>query len=165
VLDAPWQRCCVHFVRNMHGHCRPAQRGMVSAALREVFNAPDGKEGRQRVGAVLERLAPQAPKVCELLEAAEEDLLAFYAFPGAHWSKLRSPNPLERVNHEIGRRSDVVGIFPNDASAIRLAGAVLIEQNDECWSHAATSPKSRCARSSGHPTPTKATISTTLRRR
>jgi putative transposase len=131
VLDAPWQRCCVHFVRNMHGHCRPAQRGMVSAALREVFNAPDGDEARQRVGAVLERLGPQAPKVCELLEAAEEDLLAFFAFPAAHWSKLRSTNPLERVNREIGRRSDVVGIFPNDASAIRLAGAVLIEQNDE----------------------------------
>jgi putative transposase len=131
VLDAPWQRCCVHFVRNMHGHCRPAQRGMVSAALREVFNAPDGTEARARVGAVLERLGPQAPKVCELLEGAEEDLLAFYAFPAAHWSKLRSTNPLERVNREIGRRSDVVGIFPNDASAIRLAGAVLIEQNDE----------------------------------
>ena len=131
VLDAPWQRCCVHFVRNMHGHCRPAQRGMVSAGLREVFNAPDGTEARQRIGAVLERLGPQAPKVCELLEAAEEDLLAFFAFPAAHWSKLRSTNPLERVNREIGRRSDVVGIFPNDASAIRLAGAVLIEQNDE----------------------------------
>jgi transposase-like protein len=111
VLDAPWQRCCVHFVRNMHGHCRPAQRGMVSAALREVFNAPDGTEARARITAVLERLGPQAPKVCELLEAAEDDLLAFFAFPAAHWSKLRSTNPLERVNREIGRRSDVVGIF------------------------------------------------------
>jgi putative transposase len=75
VLDAPWQRCCVHFVRNMHGHCRPAQRGMVSAALREVFNAPDDSEARRRVGALIDRLGSQVPKVCELLEAAEEDLL------------------------------------------------------------------------------------------
>ena len=121
----------VHFVRNMHGHCRPAQRGLVSAALREVFNAHDQAEAKRRVGEVLDRLAEQVPKVCELLEAAEEDLLAFYAFPAAHWSKLRSTNPLERVNREIGRRSDVVGIFPNDASALRLSGAILIEQNDE----------------------------------
>jgi putative transposase len=131
VLDAPWQRCTVHFVRNMHGHCRPSQRGLVSAALREVFNATDRDEARRRVGDVIERLTPIAPKVAELLEAAEEDLLAFYAFPTAHWSKLRSTNPLERVNREIGRRSDVVGIFPNDASALRLTGALLIEQNDE----------------------------------
>ena len=71
------------------------------------------------------------PKVAELLEGAEEDLLAFYRFPAAHWSKLRSTNPLERVNREVGRRSDVVGIFPDDASVIRLVGALLIEQNDE----------------------------------
>jgi putative transposase len=131
VLDAPWQRCCVHFVRNMHGHCRPAQRGLVSAALREVFNATDRAEAGRRLTDVLARLASIAPKVCQLLEAAEEDLLAFMAFPPEHWSKLRSTNPLERVNREIGRRSDVVGIFPNDTSAIRLAGALLIEQNDE----------------------------------
>ena len=131
VLDAPWQRCTVHFVRNMHGHCRRSERGLISAGLREVFQAGDGQEARRRVGELLDRLAPVAPKVCELLEAAEEDLLAFYAFPKAHRSKLRSTNPLERVNKEIGRRSDVVGIFPNDASAIRLCGAVLVEQNDE----------------------------------
>ena len=131
VLNAPWQRCCVHFVRNMHGHCRPSQRGMISAALREVFQAESAEQARTHLGDVLERLQSVAPKVCELLEAAEPDLLQFMAFPTAHWSKLRSTNPLERVNREIGRRSDVVGIFPNDLSAIRLAGAVLIEQNDE----------------------------------
>jgi putative transposase len=131
VLACPWQRCTVHFVRNMHQHCRPSQRGLVSAALRELFQAEDGAQARERMGQVIERLEPTVAKVCRLLEDAEEDLLAFYAFPASHWSKLRSTNPLERVNREIGRRSDVVGIFPTDASAIRLAGALLIEQNDE----------------------------------
>jgi transposase-like protein len=131
VLACPWQRCTVHFVRNMHQHCRPAQRSLVSAALREVFNADSREQARERLSELLERLAPAVPKVCALLEQAEEDLLAFYAFPAGHRSKLRSTNPLERVNREIGRRSDVVGIFPNDRSAIRLAGALLIEQNDE----------------------------------
>jgi putative transposase len=115
----------------MHQHCRPSQRGLVSAALRELFQAEDGEQARERTGQVIERLEPIVPKVCRLLEEAEADLLAFYAFPSEHWPKLRSTNPLERVNREIGRRSDVVGIFPNDASAIRLAGALLIEQNDE----------------------------------
>ncbi|MDQ3102359.1 MAG: transposase, partial [Actinomycetota bacterium] len=78
-----------------------------------------------------DRFRDPLPKISELLEAAEEDLLAFYRFPRSHWSKLRSTNPLERLNKEIGRRSDVVGIFPNDASALRLVGAMLIEQNDE----------------------------------
>jgi putative transposase len=96
-----------------------------------VFNADSQEQARERVGHVLERLASVAPKVCELLEAAEEDLIAFYAFPAEHWTKLRSTNPLGRVNKEIGRRTDVVGIFPNDAAVIRLAGALLSEQNDE----------------------------------
>ncbi len=131
ILACPWQRCTVHFVRDMHRHCRPAQRGMVSAALREIFNAEDRSAARERAGAVIERLAGPAPRVAELLLGAEEDLVAFYAFPAVHWSKLRSTNPLERVNREIGRRADVIGIFPNDASALRLSGALLIEQNDE----------------------------------
>ncbi len=76
-------------------------------------------------------LEPLAPKVARLLLDAEADLLAFYALPREHWSKLRSTNPLERVNREIGRRTDVVGIFPNDAALIRLAGSMLVEQNDE----------------------------------
>jgi len=131
VLACPWQRCTVHFVRDMLRHCRPAQRGMVLAALRELFNADSHRQATDRCGDVIARLAVPAAKVAQLLEAAEEDLLGFYAFPAGHWPKLRSTNPLERVNREIGRRCDVVGIFPNDQSAIRLAGALLIEQNDE----------------------------------
>jgi putative transposase len=131
VLGCPWQRCTVHFTRDMVMHCRRDQRGLVAAALREVFNAESLKQARERVGQVLERLALTAPKVCELLEAAEEDLIAFYTFPAEHQTKIRSTNPLERVNKEIGRRTDVVGIFPNDHAVIRLAGALLSEQNDE----------------------------------
>jgi putative transposase len=131
VLGCPWQRCTVHFIRNMHGHCKKGQRNMVAAALREVFNAEDLTDAKERSASVIERLSGSVPKVAALLAEAEEDLLAFYRFPAAHWSKLRSTNNIERVNKEIARRSDVVGIFPNDRSVIRLVGALLIEQNDE----------------------------------
>jgi putative transposase len=131
VLGCPWQRCTVHFTRDMVMHCRREQRGLIAAALREIFNAEGYEQAKQRVTNVLERLGAVAAKVCELLEGAEEDLIAFYSFPPEHWTKLRSTNPLERVNKEIGRRTDVVGIFPNDQAVIRLAGALLSEQNDE----------------------------------
>ena len=97
---------------------------MVGAALREVFNAENLTDSNERASSVIERLTPTVPKVAELLTEAEEDLLAFYRFPQARWSTLRSTN-------NIARRSDVVGIFPNDQAVIRLIGALLIEQNDE----------------------------------
>jgi transposase-like protein len=131
VLGSPWQRCSVHFLRNMLGHCAKSQQPMISAAIRGIFTAGSGQEARERLTEVVERLEPIAPKVAQLVLNAESDLLGFYALPREHWSKLRSTNPLERVNREIGRRTDVVGIFPNDAALIRLAGAMLIEQNDE----------------------------------
>jgi putative transposase len=131
VLGCPWQRCTVHFLRNMLGHCAKSQQPMISAAIRGIFQASSDQEARERLAEVVERLQPTAPKVAQLLLDAESDLLGFYALPREHWTKLRSTNPLERVNREIGRRTDVVGIFPNDASLIRLAGAMLIEQNDE----------------------------------
>jgi putative transposase len=126
VLGCSWQRCSVHFLREALGHVRKDQQGMVAALLRAIFNADSGDTARELVGDALERLRKPLPKV-----AAEEDLLAFYGFPTDHWAKLRSTNPLERVNREIGRRTDVVGIFPNDRSLIRLAASIVIEQNDE----------------------------------
>src|SRR3954451_23718089 len=131
VFGCRWQRCTVHFVRNMLGHCAKSQQPMISAAIRGIFQAASGQEARERLAEVLERLEPVAPKVAQLVLDAEADLLGFYALPREHWSKLRSTNPLERVNREIGRRTDVVGIFPNDAALIRLAGMLLVEQNDE----------------------------------
>jgi putative transposase len=130
-LDCPWQRCTVHFLRETLGHVRKDQQGMVAALLRPIFNADDRDGARQLVSDALERLEKPLPKVATLLADAEEDLLAFYRFPFMHWPKLRSTNPLERVNREIGRRTDVVGIFPNDKALIRLAASVIIEQNDE----------------------------------
>jgi putative transposase len=131
VLGCPWQRCSVHFLREALGHVRKDQQGMVAALLRPIFNAETGQLARELVGDALDRLQKPLPKVAALLEAAEDDLLAFYAFPADHWTKLRSTNPLERVNREIGRRTDVVGIFPNDRALLRLAASIVIEQNDE----------------------------------
>lgn len=131
VLGVPWQRCTVHFLRDMLGHVQKQQQQMVGAAIRQVFAAPSREEARSILTDVVARLERVAPKVAQLLEDAEPDLLAFLDFPSEHRSKLRSTNPLERVNREIGRRSDVVGIYPNDAALIRLASSLLVEQNDE----------------------------------
>jgi putative transposase len=131
VLGCPWQRCTVHFLRDMQGHVHRSQQQMVAAAIRQVFAADELGEARSRLAGVVATLEAAAPKVALLLEAAEEELLAFMSFPREHWTKLRSTNPLERLNKEIARRSDVVGIYPNDESLVRLAGALLIEQNDE----------------------------------
>jgi Transposase, Mutator family len=121
----------VHFLRDMLGHVHKTQQPMIAAAIRGIFQATSLAEARARLAEVVDKLATTAPKVATLLEAAEAELLAFYELPSEHWSKLRSTNPLERVNREIGRRTDVVGIFPNDAALLRLAGMLLIEQNDE----------------------------------
>jgi putative transposase len=131
VLGCPWQRCSVHFLREALGHARREQQPMLAALLRPLFNAVDAADAKELLDHALERLKRPLPKVAALLEKAEEDLLAFYSFPADHWPKLRSTNTLERVNREIGRRTDVVGIFPNDRALIRLAASVVIEQNDE----------------------------------
>ncbi len=131
VLGSPWQRCSVHFLRECLGQARKEQQPMLAALIRPVFNAESGKAARELLGSALEALERPLPKLADLLAEAEEDLLAFYSFPAEHWRKIRSTNPLERLNREIGRRTDVVGIFPNDAALIRLATSVVIEQNDE----------------------------------
>jgi putative transposase len=131
VLGCPWQRCTVHFLRETLGHARRDQQPMLAALIRPIFNADSDEQARELLGEALERLHKPLPKIAALLEEAEDDLLAFYAFPADHRAKLRSTNPLERFNREIGRRTDVVGIFPNDRALIRLAASVVIEQNDE----------------------------------
>jgi putative transposase len=131
VLGCAWQRCTVHFLRDLRGHCRKDQHDALGALIRQLFTATDGAEARRRLAEAISQLEPRLPKIARLLEEAEDDVLAFYAFPSEHWPKLRSTNPLERFNREIGRRTDVVGIFPDDQSVIRLVSMLAIEANDE----------------------------------
>jgi len=128
---ASWQRCYVHFLRNVHGRVAKSQAGMVTEAIRTIFSQPNGTEARAQLRRVADSLRKQEPAVATMLLEAEPDLLAHYAFPAAHRKQLRSTNPLERLNKEIKRRGDVVGIFPNREAIIRLIGSVLAEQNDE----------------------------------
>jgi transposase-like protein len=131
VLGCAWQRCTVHFLRDCLGHARKDQHGLLAALIRPIFNADSLTQARDRLSEAVAHLDGRLAKVATMLEDAEADILAFYAFPAAHWRKLRSTNPLERFNKEIGRRTDVVGIFPDDRALIRLAGMLCIEQNDE----------------------------------
>ena len=131
LLRCPWQRCSVHFLRDCLGHARKDQHGLLAALIRPLFQANSAEQARQRLGEAIAALEERLPKVAAMLTDSEEDILAFYCFPPAHWSKLRSTNPLERFNKEIGRRTDVVGIFPDDRSLIRLVGMLCLEQNDE----------------------------------
>lgn len=132
---ASWQRCCVHFMRNLLGYVPKHWQSMVAAVVRTIFAQPDQQAARRQLAAVVDNLRPQFPRAAQMLEDAEEDILAYMAFPVEHWRQLHSTNPLERLNREIGRRTDVVGIFPNREAVIRLAGAVLMEQQDE-WTAA-----------------------------
>jgi transposase-like protein len=130
VLGCSWQRCTVHFLRDCLGHARKDQRGLLAALIRPIFSAEDLDLARDRLSEAVAHLDGRMSKIASLLEDAERDILAFYSFPAGHWKKLRSTNPLERFNKEIGRRTDVVGIFPDDAALVRLAGMLCIEQND-----------------------------------
>jgi transposase-like protein len=128
---AAWQRCRVHAMRNLLSAANHRHRQVIAALIRTIFVQPDTATATAQLRAVVEQLRPYAPGVAERLEAMEADLLAYTAFPPAHWSKIWSNNPIERLNRELKRRTDVVGIFPDKASVIRLVGALLVEINDE----------------------------------
>ena len=131
LLGSGWQRCRVHFTRNAQDLVPRSARSMVASAIRSVLEQPDARSAREQLDRVIDGMAGAYPKVAELLADAEADLLAHLAFPETHRSRIRSTNPLERLNKEIKRRTAVVGIFPNRASVIRLVGMILAEQDDE----------------------------------
>jgi transposase-like protein len=126
-----WQRCRVHTMRNLLSRVPKAQQSRLAALLREAFTAPNAEKAHATWRSIVEHARTSHPKLAEAMDEAENDVLAYLDFPAAHRSKLHSTNGLERLNKEVKRRADVVGIFPNEASIIRLVGAVLMEANDE----------------------------------
>jgi transposase-like protein len=131
VLSATWQRCRVHFMRNALAYAGKTQRRIVSAWVGTAFAQDDAASARKQWREVADQARPRVPKLAALMDDAETDVLAYMGFPPLHRAKLHSTNPLERLNGEIKRRSEVVGIFPNEAAVTRLIGALLLEQNDE----------------------------------
>ncbi len=131
VLNATWQRCRVHFMRNALAYAGKTQRRIVSAWIGTAFAQDDAAAAKKQWREVADQARPRVPKLAALMDDAEADVLAYMSFPSQHRAKLHSTNPLERLNGEIKRRSDVVGIFPNEDAVTRLIGALLLEQNDE----------------------------------
>jgi putative transposase len=131
VVGAGWQRCRVHFMRNVLARVPKGSAEMVAAAIRTIFAQPDADAVAEQLGSIAEKLGRQFPAVEQMLIEAAPDITAFAAFPQSHWRRVWSTNPLERVNGEIKRRADVAGIFPNEAAILRLVGAVLMETHDE----------------------------------
>ena len=131
VLSATWQRCRVHFLRNLLAHAGKQGRRLVAAFVDTAFAQPDAACAKAQWRQVADQMRPKLPKLAAIMDEAEEDVLAYMTFPKAHWAKLHSTNPIERLNGEIKRGADVIGIFPNEAAIRRLLGAILIEQNDE----------------------------------
>jgi len=131
VLSATWQRCRVHFMRNVLAHAGKSGRRVVSAFIATAFAQDTPEAAKAQWRGVADQIRPKVPKLAKIMDEAEDDVLAYMTFPKEHRAKLHSTNPIERLNGEIKRRTDVVGIFPNDAAIIRLVGALLIEHNDE----------------------------------
>ncbi len=128
---AAWQRCRTHFARNLLTRVPKSAQPFVATVVRSIFDQPSAEDVRAQHARVVEQLGPRFPQAAAMLADARDEVLAFAAFPQPHWRKIRSNNPQERLNLEIRRRTDVVGIFPNRAAVIRLVGAVLAEQHDE----------------------------------
>jgi putative transposase len=128
---AGWQRCRVHFLRNALALVPKSAQQLVATTIRTVFAQPEPDQARAQWRRVADGFRPRFPRLAELLDDAEPDVLAYLAFPRDHWRQLWSNNPLERLNKEVKRRTDVVGIFPDEAAVLRLVGAVLAEQHDE----------------------------------
>jgi putative transposase len=131
VLKSTWQRCRVHFIRNALAYAGKGQRQMVLALINTVFAQDSAEAASAQWRVVADQLRGKFPKLAAMMDDAEPDVLAFKSFPKAHWAQIASTNPLERLNAEIKRRTNVVGIFPNDPAITRLVGALLLEQNDE----------------------------------
>ena len=130
-LGAGWQRCRIHFMRNLLARVPKSAQAMVAATVRTIFQQPDRAAAQAQLRQVVATLGARFPKAVELLEAAEAEIFTFYDFPPEHRRQIASTNPLERLNKELKRRSAVVGIFPNREAVLRLLGAVLAEQSDE----------------------------------
>ncbi len=135
LVGASWQRCRVHFMRNLLSQVPKQAQAVTAALIRTIFVQPTKQDALRQLAQVAESLRPRFPKVAEMLLTSSEDVLAYMSFPSEHWRQIHSTNPLERLNREIGRRADVVAIFPNRPSVLRLVGAVLMEHNDE-WAAA-----------------------------
>jgi transposase-like protein len=131
VLGATWQRCRVHFMRNVLAHAGRQGRRVVSAFIATAFAQETAEAASTQWRLVADQIRPKVPKLAALMDEAEHDVLAYMTFPREHRTKLHSTNPLERLMGEIKRRTDVVGIFPNEDAITRLVGAILLEQNDE----------------------------------
>jgi transposase-like protein len=130
VLSATWQRCRVHFMRNALAHAGKSGRRVVSAFIATAFAQDTPETAKSQWRSVADQLRSSVPKLSALMDSAEEDVLAYMTFPTQHRTKLHSNNPIERLNGEIKRRTEVVGIFPNEEAITRLVGAILLEQND-----------------------------------
>jgi transposase-like protein len=126
-----WQRCRVHFMRNVLAHIPKGDKEVVAAAVRTIFAQPNRQAAEQQLAEVVKAMQPRWPDAANLLAEAQDDILAYMAFPKDHWTRIYSTNPLERLNREVKRRADVVAVFPDTPSVIRLVGALLMEVDDE----------------------------------